>query len=292
MADTPRYQSASAFRRALEDRLRNSRNNENADIARLRKQVAFDRLLARLFDAPEPRWILKGGYALELRLGNIARATQDIDFSTPRLKDPDPEKIREYLEVESRKDKSDWFQYLIGAAVREFEQAVYGGWRFPVEALLDGRKFASFRLDVGIGDAVISEPEWKYGHDFLSFAGIPPARVALLPLAQQFAEKAHAYTVPRKGNPNSRTRDLVDMVLLIERGALDIGKVKKSINATFGRRNTHSVPLRLSQPPASWSGAYAALARDCGVERKTVEEAFELLDQYWKQLFGLEKEEP
>jgi amino acid transporter len=31
--------------------------------------VAFERFLARLFDRDSARWVLKGGYALELRLG-------------------------------------------------------------------------------------------------------------------------------------------------------------------------------------------------------------------------------
>jgi len=37
-------------------------------IARERKRVAFDRLLARLIAVAPGRWILKGGFALDLRL--------------------------------------------------------------------------------------------------------------------------------------------------------------------------------------------------------------------------------
>jgi hypothetical protein len=40
---------------------------EQIDIARLRRQVSFDRLLARLFQEDPAPWVLKGGYALELR---------------------------------------------------------------------------------------------------------------------------------------------------------------------------------------------------------------------------------
>ena len=46
---TSRYATATAFRRALEDRLQQWSVAENLDIQRLRRQVAFDRLLARLF---------------------------------------------------------------------------------------------------------------------------------------------------------------------------------------------------------------------------------------------------
>ena len=46
-----RYATATAFRRALEDRLQDISRKEGVDLQRLRRQVAFDRLLARLFQA-------------------------------------------------------------------------------------------------------------------------------------------------------------------------------------------------------------------------------------------------
>jgi len=45
--------------------------------------VAFDRLLARLFHVGPPLalpWVLKGGYAMELRI-KAARTTKDIDLT-------------------------------------------------------------------------------------------------------------------------------------------------------------------------------------------------------------------
>ena len=46
--------TGAAFRRALEDRLKGTSKNEDVDPQRLRRQVAFDRLLARLFHAGKP----------------------------------------------------------------------------------------------------------------------------------------------------------------------------------------------------------------------------------------------
>jgi hypothetical protein len=76
---TPPYASATAFRQALEARLMNIARAEGTDIQRLRRQVAFDRLLCRLFHAPSPPWLLKGGYAMELRIRG-ARTTRDVDL--------------------------------------------------------------------------------------------------------------------------------------------------------------------------------------------------------------------
>jgi hypothetical protein len=66
---TPReYTTAGALRTALETRLLERSRRDAVDLHRLRRQVAFDRLLARMFDANLPGrdgWVLKGGYALE-----------------------------------------------------------------------------------------------------------------------------------------------------------------------------------------------------------------------------------
>lgn len=67
------YESNVAFRRALEDRLRNQSLSSGVSLVRPRKRVAFECPLARLeTDQPE-RWVLKGGLALELRLGGPNR---------------------------------------------------------------------------------------------------------------------------------------------------------------------------------------------------------------------------
>lgn len=279
------YKTASAFRRALEDRLVSTARNDGIALDRIRKRVAFDRILARLFNEPKPKWLLKGGYALEFRFQNIARATKDIDFSIPKMKEATAEKILELLGAESAQDLGDWFSFLIGAPMLELDRAVYGGWRFPVESRVDGRTFSKFHLDVGVGDALFSEPEWKSGPELLSFAGIPPARVALLPVDQQFSEKIHAYSLPRE-NPNSRVRDLVDLVLLIEYGLPDKAVMIGALKATFERRKTHELPTRLEKPPANWEGTYREMAEECGVTKKTIGEAFELLNAYWQKLFA------
>ena len=77
------YSAPQDFRNALEARLRNSAHSRGTDLQRLRRRVAFERLLARLFTQEDPPWILKGGYALELRLGDQARSTLDLDLSVP-----------------------------------------------------------------------------------------------------------------------------------------------------------------------------------------------------------------
>ncbi|HOI41733.1 MAG TPA: nucleotidyl transferase AbiEii/AbiGii toxin family protein, partial [Elusimicrobiales bacterium] len=82
------YATPAAFRRALEDRLKLRSRAEGTDFQRLMREVAFDRLLCRLFAAQDAPWVLKGGYALELRMKE-ARATKDIDLTLSRAMDPE-----------------------------------------------------------------------------------------------------------------------------------------------------------------------------------------------------------
>ena len=283
-----KYATAAAFRRALEDRLQDIAGKEGVDLQRLRRQVAFDRLLARLFQAGQPRalpWVLKGGYAMELRI-KAARTTKDIDltmrsvFSSGEKKDDKKNlAVLEKLQEAAAFSSDDFFVYTIGEPIADLDAAPYGGARFPVEARLDGRVFVGFHLDVGIGDAVMEPLEVIEGRDWLGFAGIASPSLYMIPREQQFAEKLHAYTLPRQGAANTRVRDLVDMVLLIQSGTLAKAKVAEAIRVTFDRRGTHAVPNLLPQPPTDWQKPYDALAKECGLSG-AIDEAFAILDAY------------
>jgi hypothetical protein len=79
MDEVKQYETAGGFCAALETRLQKRAHKETSDLQRLRRQVAFDRLLARLFPkGPKGKypWMLKGGYAMELRIRS-ARTTKD-----------------------------------------------------------------------------------------------------------------------------------------------------------------------------------------------------------------------
>jgi hypothetical protein len=69
---------------------------------------------------------------------------------------------------------------------------------------------------------------------------------------KQFAEKLHAYTLPRGERVNTRTQDLIDMVLLIQRENLDKARTGAAVRTTFGKRLTHEMPRELEAPPAEW----------------------------------------
>ena len=77
------YDTPQAFRVALEARPRSVAQQQGTALQRLQRRTAFERLLARLLAGDDPPWLLKGGYALELRLQDRARSTLDLDLSVP-----------------------------------------------------------------------------------------------------------------------------------------------------------------------------------------------------------------
>ena len=270
MKPAPRtYTTAGAFRRALEERLKRASVTDQTDLNRLRRQVSFDRLLARLFREEAAPWALKGGYALELRF-KAARSTVDIDLTLQRVeltksagRDVN-QVVRESLQNAADIPLGDWFEYTIGAPAMDLAAAPYGGARYPVEARMDERIFARFHLDVGVGDVVMQPLETIVCRDWLGFAGIETARVRMIAGEQQFAEKVHAYTLPRS-SANSRVKDLVDLALLIGLGELNQRRIHDALRLTFERRGTHDLPVGLPSPPVDWQIAFQALAQECGL---------------------------
>lgn len=279
------YKSALDFRKALEHRLQNEAEKSRQNLQRLRRKVAFNRFLARIFSDPASPWILKGGYAMELRLVH-ARATRDIDLALRGKPQGSGTKqagyIQDLLSNAVSRDLGDFFTFRVGSVQMELDGPLYGGARYPVEALLDNRLFVSFHVDAAVGDYIPAELEAAQEPGLLSFAGITPATFMMMPREVQFAEKLHAYTLPRTV-PNSRVRDLMDMVLLIQEGKLSSDKVKAALEAVFTRRKTHAIPSNLEPAPDRWKKSFAEMAQDCGL-KIDLQAGFKLLSGFYSEL--------
>ncbi len=277
-----KFKSATDFRKSLETRLKNLANQTDNDLQRLRRTVAFDRLLARLLDANDAPFVLKGGYAMELRFSN-ARATKDIDLTfIKKTNQVMKNVVLEELKNLSLKDLGDFFSYQIGEAQLDLVNAPYGGARYPVSSYIDGRLFVRFQLDVG-GDAIVSETETLQGRDWLEFCCIPAPLLKMISIEQQFAEKLHAYSLPREDRKNTRVKDLIDMLLLANIRSLDFIKLKSALERVFRIRKTHQFPLILKRPPSEWERPYLELARECNFNT-SIEEAFLKVDNIHKKV--------
>lgn len=279
-----RYPAAAAFRQAVEDRVRIVAAERGVPIHDLRQKLVMERLLARLFSRPDAPWLLKGGYAMDLRYRPKARTTRDLDLTVSSDLPNLPARLdalREQLQGAAGVDADDHLVFRVGVPRGELPGPPEGGARFPVIAVLAGREYARFHVDAGFGDAVVGEPEVLTGDDFFGFAGLAPARAIAIPKSQQFAEKIHAYTFVWTDRVNTRVKDLVDLVMLIERGELDPVRTMAAITATFAKRRAHGVPRSLPDPPAAWAAEFAALAKEAGIGVMDPRDAIEIVRSLW-----------
>ena len=255
-----KYADAGAFRMALEQRLKDGAGADGSHLSRDRKRVAFDRLLARLLAVAKGRWLLKGGFALDLRLAARARATKDVDIE---WRAEEGELLDTLLDAADH-DAGDFFVFSIERAGVP-EDRLGGSHRFRVTASLAGRRFETFLLDVGLRSDDALSTETLQTDDLLGFADIDPVEVDAVPLELQIAEKLHAYTRSYEGGrPSTRAKDLVDLALIAELQSLDAAALRREVKTIFTLRDTHAPPGTLPPPPAEWAVPYRRLAEEVG----------------------------
>jgi len=280
-----KYKNPEDFRKSLEQKLRNVSSKLNQDLERIRRQVAFERFLARLFSSNTHSWLLKGGYAMELRF-DIARATKDLDLMISDFKqfinDEENKTLLLALREDSSLDLEDFFQFIVSEPKRELEQPIYGGARFLVESSIGGRRFVKFNLDVGLGDVAIKPIENRKSIGWLEDLGFPSITYKLINVEQQFAEKIHAYTLPRN-TINSRVKDVIDILLLIESDLVDKKLLAESISKVFFRRKTHNIPDNLNVFPEDWKSSFNDLVKKCEI-KYSYNQAFQLINEYYKKI--------
>jgi predicted nucleotidyltransferase component of viral defense system len=273
-------------------RLAQRSRESGIELGRLRRRVVFERLLVRLDAGAPGMWVLKGGMALEVRLRDRARTTKDLDLMT-RLQVDDGASVREHLldalVVDVEADRFTW--EVSRATDLQPDEAGRPGWRLTVTARLAGREFASVRLDVVARPEEIGPTERLTLPNSLAFDEFPSHQFETVSPAQHFAEKLHALTRDY-GRENSRTRDLVDLVLLIENDLVTADAVMPSVRLVFTERRAQEVPAVIGDVPASWSDPYRALAQELDVGARSTDEGLALLRRFWAQAIAPTEETP
>lgn len=283
-----RYGDSAALRQALLKRLANQAADLGLPSERLQRRATFERLLVRLEHARPGRFVLKGGMALDVRLGARARRTRDLDLVV-RDEIADGTALREIV-IECLLDDpdGDGFEFLVGAP-REIraDEAGRPGWGLPVDARLAGTTFARVKVEIVDRADEITGVQRIGLPGVLAFAGMPVADVEAVDFAQHFAEKLHAYTRRYGDRENSRAKDLVDMAILIEE-RVDPGAALAAARHVFAVRELHVLPSELPDPPAFWREDYARLVQDLDVAARTVDDAMTVVRAFWAQALATE----
>ena len=257
-----RYATPAAFRAALEARLNAAARAGGRPVGNARKLVAFTRLLARLERTAPDRWVLKGGFALELRLPGQARATRDVDIDWAASLDEATNALVEAAALAL----DDYFEFDI-QRVGDADVGGAGGVRFHADAYVGGRLFEPLLIDVGVGSESFPPADELTAPDLLDFAEIEPAHIRAIRLEQHIAEKLHAYTRRHaEDQPSSRAKDLIDIILMSELAAFEFRRLREVIVRVFEARATHKPPTSMPAPPREWARPYRALAEEVGLD--------------------------
>lgn len=263
-----KYTSGSAFRQALETRLKAVQSSKNIPLVRLRKQVAFERLMARLQTQQPDTWILKGGLAMQLRLGLQSRVTKDIDLLNLERET----NVFDSLAAAALLELDDWFKFEVGQTTEEPEDD-FGGYRYQIVCLLDGRVFEQFHVDVGVADVLVEDHDLLQFDPILEFAGITSTPIPCYPISQQIAEKVHALTRKFASGSSTRGKDFIDILLLAGLGPIDGNLLSQALVSTFERRDTHPIPHSMPSLNQTLRREYARLADEVGLTFKDFDTA-------------------
>jgi hypothetical protein len=244
------------------------RHSRESGIAtdRVRRWVSTMALLGALEraapDHAPPRFLLKGGVAIELRVRTGARATKDVDV----VFGSDPDELLDALDAAFAEPYCD-FAFRRGAPAEHGPHAT----RFDVRLTYQTRAWATVRLEISGPEQGADEPEYIEAISLQDFKLTGPRAIACLPLRFQIAQKLHAVSERPADRTNDRFRDLVDLLVL--RNLIDdLPALRRACETTFASRATHAWPPSLDAPP-TWQTGYARLAGEVGLDVVDVDDA-------------------
>ena len=266
MTAEDRCATPAAFRAALTDRIARAAAQSRWTIQQLQRQVAYDRLLERLY-LVDDSWVVKGATALLARdLG--MRGSLDVDVYR--------EAVESDLRTAASIDIGDWFRFEVGMASTS-DKAV----TFPVRAVIGATTWVEFHVDlVGTDLRMTGQPD-----------EVPPVARGIIPEVEQRGYRAYplvdhvadkvAATYERYGpqqNPSTRYRDLVDLVSIVIGASVSADDQREALLSEFRHRGL-VWPTQFEVPDRGlWEAGYAREARlSLLSEGLTIEEALEVV---------------
>lgn len=268
---------------SLNHRLRNIAAQEGVPPQRVRNRYVFQRVLARL--ARDPRWVLKGGFSLELRLGLAARTTKDLDLLRWDVADLSAVDLQDLLDAALDVDLSDDCTFTVRRPRQvRAEDEMPSTWRVVVDVQMARSPFESVTIDV-----VTSPVEPTSGVDAVAVRpvlGGKPFSVRSVDLPRHAAEKTHAYArIYAHDRPSSRVKDLVDLALLVEQELLEPAAYSLAVIDVFAERDASTPPPDLPNPPGDWAVPFAAMAADIGLDQQSLGDAATLVQRFYRFAF-------
>jgi hypothetical protein len=250
---------------------------------RVRAWVAY-MIMAGVLERNEragfPRFIVKGGVALELRLRDRARATKDIDIV---LRDPRSD-LANSLEEALAGEPYQGFSFRRKGQPLLLDN---GAVNMEFAVTYRGQSWTSISVDIARAEAGEADVEWVDAIALTDVFGVTgPAQLPCLPLRFHVAQKLHGMTLPpRPGKQNERFRDLVDLLLMDAMLTQD-DALREACELVFSTRNTHPWPPDLTAAPPHWARPFAELAKELVLPDTNVEAAFASVRRLVARILG------
>jgi Nucleotidyl transferase AbiEii toxin, Type IV TA system len=253
---------------------------------RVQRWISFMIVAAMLDHArdenEDPVFVLKGGAAMELRLGLRARATKDYDTAYREA----IQGMLERLDGALRHGFGDF------TATRTQPERIAdtGAQRLDIKLSYRGRSWGTIQLEVAAAEGEAGREIDRVPGKPLDALGIDaPVDVPCVSIRYQIAQKLHACTeVPSDGRENDRFRDLIDLILLEE--LVDDGDwpaVTRACEEIFRLRTKHAWPPAVTVFDA-WSEPYRALADELDFPLRDVEDAAAAVRALIQRIAGAE----
>jgi hypothetical protein len=200
-----------------------------------------------------PRFLIKGGASMELRLGLRARTTKDVDVVFRGV----PKEMLDALEEAFARPYGS-FSFRRKGPIEDIRET--GSRRLFVQVGFAGKDWQTLQVEVARPEA--TEPELvPVAVGIADFKLDGPERVACLSLRYQVAQKIHAVTEQPRDRINHRYWDLIDLLLQRELLGDDLIRVREACVETFAGRDLHSWPPELVVPEG-WREPYATVAAE------------------------------
>ncbi len=207
------------------------------------------------------RLVIKGGGGLQLRLGARARTTSDLDTAFRG----DIIEARDLLRSALIRGWSG-FEGVLSDEVEITRAGITPPpWRARIKLAYKSKPFSTVAFEMSAAEgASLDFPEYHSVAISLAPVQLPdPGKIAFLPARYQIAQKLHACTEPPTGDhPNTRVRDLYDILLIAELVELEeYPALSAACREIFELRGRHTWPPVLSEQP-SWRETWRRLAED------------------------------
>jgi hypothetical protein len=216
-------------------------------------------------------FVTRGGVAMELRAGEKARVTGDVDL----VLRGDPESLLAHLDASLMEDYEEFSFERNEPQLLDLRPHVR---RMRVKVAFRTKPFMTLVVEVAPVEAGGDEIEEIAAHDLSKIGLDGPDIIPVLAVRWQIAQKLHAVTEPplRPGGENPRYWDLIDLQLLQALTGEKLAPVKDACQRIFAARAQQPWPPHITTY-LDWSDRYTTMASNLDMPITDLTEAVEAI---------------